>query len=133
MSETRTFQLDKLVRDDIVELTEEAGGSAEYHVVEGEDLIRALIDKLIEEAKELKSSGVTAGELSDMQEVIDQIRENSDISRAELDEAQKAKRERSGGFEKGHFVHTVTLPADSFWANYYAADPIRFPEIIEGD
>ena len=89
----------------------------------------ALVEKLIEEAKELKSAKMSVEEIADLQEIIDQICKNLKISSQELAHVQKAKRDKNGGFENGDFIETVTLPADNKWAKYYAADPDRFPEV----
>jgi predicted house-cleaning noncanonical NTP pyrophosphatase (MazG superfamily) len=125
----RTFKLNKLVRDKIVQLHFDTGGEVKYKTLEGEELNQALVRKLTEEAAELRNSELSVGELADLQEIIDQLAKNLGITEEELAAKQKAKREKTGGFEKGHFVDTVTLPADNKWADYYAKDPTRFPEM----
>jgi predicted house-cleaning noncanonical NTP pyrophosphatase (MazG superfamily) len=125
----RTFKLNKLVRDKIVQLHLDMGGGVEHKTLKGTELNEALVQKLIEEAVELKNSELSAGELADLQEIIDQLAKNLGITEEELAAKQKAKREKTGGFEKGHFINTVTLPADNKWADYYAKDPTRFPEV----
>lgn len=124
----RTFRLNKLVRDKIVEHHQHMGGKVVQRRLRGNELIIALADKLIEEAKELKKDP-TADEIADVHEVLRQIATERGISEADIAEAQERKREKNGGFEKGNFIETVTLPADNAWAEYYAADPKRFPEI----
>jgi predicted house-cleaning noncanonical NTP pyrophosphatase (MazG superfamily) len=127
----RTFKLNKLVRDKIARSTQEQGGTVDYRTLKNKELTEALLTKLIEEANELKTSDFTVGELADLQELIDALIEHLGISKTELANNQKKKRNRNGGFKKGHFIDTVTLPADNKWAKYYAADPKRFPEIKE--
>lgn len=124
----RTFRLNKLVRDNIVALNESQGAQVEYKVLEGQELQAARLDKLQEEANELRE-GVTAKELADLQELLDTIAEGEGISREEIDEEKEEKRVKNGGFRAGHFVLSITLPDDSEWINYYAANPERFPEI----
>jgi len=125
----RTFKLNKLVRDKIVASTEEQGGTVDYKSLNGKELNKALVDKLIEESKELKSEVLSAEELADLKEIIEQIAKNLKITDKELDDAQAKKRAKNGGFTKGHYVKTLTLPAGNQWSDYYAADPKRFPEI----
>lgn len=126
---SRTFRLNKLVRDKIVRHSINMGGQVKYTTLTGNKLNQALIQKLIEEAKELKSSAVSAAELADLQEILDQLAKNLKLSPAELKKLQSKKIAENGGFAKGHYIKTVTLAADNKWAQYYAADPQRFPEI----
>ncbi len=125
----RTFKLNKLVRDKIVASTEAQGGEVKYKTLGGEKLTQALVTKLVEESKELQTSELSAGELADLKEIIEQIARNLKITDKQLTGAQAEKRARNGGFTKGHFIDTLTLPADNKWAKYYAKDPKRFPEI----
>lgn len=69
----RTFQLNKLVRNKIVQFTLDWGGSVRFKKLENDDLNEALVDKLIEEAGELKKSGLSVDEIADLQEIIDQL------------------------------------------------------------
>ena len=128
---TRTFKLNKLVRDKIVQSTEAQGGEVNYKKISGKELTDALVAKFIEETEELQASKLSADELADLSEIIEQIAKNLKITDEELAAAQAEKRAQTGGFTKGHFVDTVTLPADNKWAKYYAADPKRFPEAKE--
>lgn len=126
---TRTFRLNKLVRDNIVQLHLDMGGEVKYKTLAGKKLTKALLTKITEEANELKTSDLSAGELVDIKEIIEQIAENLRITDKKLTKAQAKKRAKNGGFAKGHFIDTVTLPANNKWAKYYAADPKHFPEI----
>jgi len=130
MSEKRTFRLDKLVRDKIVEGHGKIGGSADYEVLEAERLRDALIDKLHEELSELKyGQDIDLTELADIREIIDAIALASGHRKVDLEAEQYDKRKRVGGFTAGHFVKTVTVPANSELAEYYASDTERFPEV----
>lgn len=97
-------EFNKLVRDNIPSRVEENGEIAQTVAITGDDLLRALRDKLIEESFEaLDAAGKDSiiAELVDVSEVVDGILSQVGISKAELIEKQKAKREKSGGFEKG--------------------------------
>ena len=126
---TRTFKLNKLVRDKIVESTESMGGTVKHRELKGKELTNALIEKLIEESHELKKNGLTVEELADIKELLIAMRENLKAHAGELEDMRRKKAAKNGRFKKGHFIDTVTLPADNIWAKYYAADPKRFPEI----
>jgi predicted house-cleaning noncanonical NTP pyrophosphatase (MazG superfamily) len=126
---TRTFKLNKLVRDKIVENTQAQGGTVKYEQLKGKELTGALVAKLIEEAQEMKKSGLTAEELADIKEVLIALRENLKIHAGELEDIRRKKATTNGRFKEGHFIHELSLPADNKWAKYYAADPERFPEL----
>jgi predicted house-cleaning noncanonical NTP pyrophosphatase (MazG superfamily) len=71
---TRTFKLDKLVRDKIVESTEAQGGVVKYEQLKGAKLRRALVEKLIEETQELKMKGsLSSDELADIKGVLKMV------------------------------------------------------------
>jgi predicted house-cleaning noncanonical NTP pyrophosphatase (MazG superfamily) len=129
MTKTRTFKLNKLVRDKIVESTEAQGGMVKYEKLQGKKLTQALVNKLIEESQELKNSNLSAEELADIKELLIALRENLKIHAGELEDKRRQKAAANGRFKQGHFIHELTLPADNKWAKYYAADPKRFPEV----
>ncbi len=126
----RTFQLNKLVRDGIVDDTIAQGGKVESRLLSSATLDQALIAKASEELEELTKE-ITAEELADLYEVLGQIATNNGISAIEITEAQEKKRRQVGGFTNGDYIETVTLPENSEWSEYYANDPDRFPEIKE--
>jgi predicted house-cleaning noncanonical NTP pyrophosphatase (MazG superfamily) len=128
---TRTFRLNKLVRDKIIEYNIGYGGKVQYKTLRGEKLNNALVVKLVEEAKELQSGELSAEELADLKEIIEQIAENIKISIEEIETIQKMKKTKNGAFKKGYFIEELTLPAEHKWALYYASDPERFPEISQ--
>ena len=126
---TRTFKLNKLVRDNIVSINLGFGGTIKYHTLTGKKLTKALLTKLIEEANELKASDLSVGELADLQELVDALADHLGVNKKDLAIRQAEKRQANGPFKKGHFIDTLTLPADNRWVKYYAADPKRFPEV----
>jgi predicted house-cleaning noncanonical NTP pyrophosphatase (MazG superfamily) len=125
----RTFRLNKLVRDKIVEFNVGYGGLVKYKTLKGEELNNALVAKLIEEAKELLGAKLSAEELADIREIIDQLAKNLKISKEELKKLQTKKNVKNGAFKKGHFIEHLSLPNDHKWAKYYASNPDRFPEV----
>jgi predicted house-cleaning noncanonical NTP pyrophosphatase (MazG superfamily) len=128
MNETRTFVLDKLVADGIVESTEKQGGIVNYEVLEGQALLDALVNKLAEEIAEYKESR-DPKELAQVHAVFRELVTRLGMTIDELDDLESRNQDKIGGFKMGHYVHTITLPANNKWAEYYAADPTRFPEI----
>lgn len=128
MTSYRTFRLNKLVRDKIIDLTLEYGGKVRARKLSGKELNQALIQKLIEEAHELARAEISVGELADLQEIIDQLSKNLGISKTELEDTRARKLKKAGGFNNGDFIDTLSAPADNEWADYYGSDPRRFPE-----
>lgn len=129
VSGARTFRLNKLVRDKLVQINLDMGGEVDFKILGSDKLNQALVQKLIEEARELKNSELSAEELADLQEILDQLIRNLKVSKAEIKSIQAKKNVKNGGFKNGHYIKTLTLPADNKWAKYYAADPQRFPEV----
>lgn len=152
MSATRSFELNKLVRDRIPEMHEAIGGLAIYELLEGKDKLWALHAKLKEELAELEQNQeLDINELADVLEILVALNNESGLEdpleyvqkvealrkRAEgagcvndeLEMTRQKKRQQRGGFDLGYFVTVVEVPADSWLADYYASDPERFPEI----
>lgn len=127
----RRFQLNKLVRDNIVEDMQRLGQKVEYCELNQEEYLQALQGKLIEEAREisLADPGDALKELADVQEVIDQLTKEFGADKQQLQELQAKKNSKAGSFQKKLYVKTVTLKDDDPWAEYYAKDPDRFKEI----
>jgi predicted house-cleaning noncanonical NTP pyrophosphatase (MazG superfamily) len=126
----KKFKLDKLVRDKIVQIHYDLGGSADYRVLENDtEYLKSLQQKLIEEASEIKTTDPekVLAEITDLQEIIDCMIVAIGKSKEDVTKAQTKKRKASGSFKKRLFVNTVTLPDDEYWAHYYEKDPKRFP------
>lgn len=129
MSKTRTFKLNKLVRDKIVADHLANNAQVKHYQLSKPQKRHALLNKLIEEAKECQDSDEMLSELADMQEVLDQLAKDAGITKSQIGVEQVDKRAKNGGFKDGYFIDTETWPADHKWAKYYASDPKRFPEV----
>ena len=94
----------KLVRDSIPDIIEQGGESVNIGLLSGGELMKALKDKLIEEAFEVLDAAdqeSLIGELADVSEVIDGILHHLNITRDDLEEKKKSKQNRVGGFKDG--------------------------------
>lgn len=136
MSEKVTHRLDKLARDKIVEKHQEIGGSVDYEILKGRELLAAQVKKLQEEVAEIVDEFETTGkvgvdELSDARSLLEAINETQGRTLTELHAHQYDKQKRVGGFAAGHYIHTASVPKDSELAVYYAADPERFPGVSD--
>ncbi len=129
MSGQRTFRLNKLVRDEIVPDIIRGGGEVvRVQLQTREQKRQALLAKIVEEAQEFGVSS-TVSEVADLQEAVDQLVANEGFTPEEVRQKQDEKREKVGGFGRGYFIETVTLPDDNQWVPYYAADPEKYPEV----
>lgn len=122
---TRTFQLEKLVRDRIIQDHVAEGAQVAFRRLTKEEKIQALAAKIIEEVSE----GTDVSELADAQEALDQLIVEKGLTKDEVAAAQAEKRGRNGGFKNGDFIETETWPADHEWAEYYGNEPERFKEV----
>ena len=125
---TRTFRLNKLVRDNIVGQHMEQGGEVEHRMLDPAAKQEESIKKIGEELLEFAQTGELS-ELADAQAVLDQLVEDAGFSQEELEAEKRRKEELNGGFKNGDFIETETWPADHKWAKYYAKEPNRFPEV----
>jgi predicted house-cleaning noncanonical NTP pyrophosphatase (MazG superfamily) len=125
----KTFKLQKLVRDKIVQDHLDLGGKVIFKRLSKKEKRQALANKLIEEAKELKSSEEILEELADVQEVIDQLANDAGVTKAQITTVQKKKRAKNGSFKNGDYIEQETWPEDHKWAKYYANEPQRFIEM----
>lgn len=118
---TRTFRLNKLVRDGIVPEMIATGQKPSHYVLSSEEMKSALNAKLIEEAQE--------GDLADLLEVIEAKANTEGKTFDDIRLEQLAKREKMGGFAIGVYVGDLTLNDGDKWIEYYASHSDRFPEI----
>lgn len=97
-------EFNKLVRDKVSSNIELGGEIVNKVQLSGEFLMRALREKLVEEAFEVLDAidkDSIIGELADVSELIDSILSKIDVSRDVLEQRQKQKREKAGGFNDG--------------------------------
>jgi len=129
---SRTFRLDKIVRDGIVQSHIDEGGSCETRELSKHELAIATDAKITEELEELRASkSRSVGEYGDVVETLLHDAELAGHSREKVFEAMAAKTERIGSFSTNTYVETVTVPEKSWLAEYYGSNPERFPEIDE--
>ena len=89
----------KLVRDKIVEIIEEKGEKAVFHIADEAEYWEKLQEKLKEEVDEfIKDSSI--GEIADILEVIDAICEFKNFDKTELEIVKNKKSEDRGKFKK---------------------------------
>jgi len=126
-----TFKFNKLVRDKIIEHQLASGAKPHYHLLNDRQHKAELVNKIIEEAQEilLASADDVAGEIADVQQAIDDLKEKFGLSDLDIAQAQKAKHDSNGSFKKGIFIDDVEVAENDEWVAYYRKNADRYPEI----
>lgn len=92
----------KLVRDRIPEIVAAEGGQQNVRVLNDDEYARALLDKLVEEANELRAvtDSATLEEAADVYEVLLAILARHELDADDLPRAAASKRQERGGFDQ---------------------------------
>lgn len=131
----RTFRFNKLVRDEIASHILANGGEVNSRSLTDTEMVIALKQKLIEEAKELYSASKKddlVSEMADIAEIKQAIQEITAISEEEIISARAMKNKKNGAFNKRIFIENVTFPDDPVkypWLKYYLDHPDQYPEV----
>ena len=102
----KTITYHKLVRDRIPEIIEKDGKQCVCSILSEEDYIRMLDQKLDEELKEYQESK-SMEELADLLEVIRSVVLARGSSMEELEQIQREKAEKRGGFDRRILLEKV--------------------------
>ncbi|MGM0380981.1 MAG: nucleoside triphosphate pyrophosphohydrolase [bacterium] len=98
---------DKLVRDRIPQIIENAGKQCVTHEVsEGEEKSEYLVQKIEEELEEYKESGEKE-ELADLLEAFYALIEIEGVEMDELERIRRKKKDKRGGFDEGIILEQV--------------------------
>lgn len=106
-------EFNKLVRDKIPALIRERGERIESITLKGDALVKALRQKLVEEAFEALDAATgndLLGELADVQEVLMALICALNLDPSTVDQERLRKRKRRGGFEDGLMLLTTAAP-----------------------
>lgn len=96
----------KLVRDGIPSIIRQDGKTPHTHIANGDELEKALLEKLLEEANEFQSSNDPA-ELADIQEVVSALASYYGITPQELEAKRRHKADERGTFSQGIILEYV--------------------------
>lgn len=102
----------KLVRDKIPELLDKNGGETETKILDDEEYIKCLYEKLKEECAEVigaTSRGDLIEELADLSEVILSLTKAKNIDMEEIESTRIEKREKRGGFGSKIFLKSSNI------------------------
>lgn len=90
---------DKLIRDKIPEIIENAGKKYQIHKADDQEYLDKLLLKVEEELAEFKEDPSIA-EMADIFEVLDAVIDYFNFDREEIEKYQLEKRKERGGFKK---------------------------------
>lgn len=90
---------EKLVRDKIPEIIKKVGKKANTRTAQDLEVKQLLLEKIVEEAKELRESG-DHEEIADMMEVIDALLKFENISKEDIEKIRIKKAKEKGSFDK---------------------------------
>jgi predicted house-cleaning noncanonical NTP pyrophosphatase (MazG superfamily) len=129
----KKYKFAKLVRDNIVKDIQKIGNRPIYKVLNDDEYISELLKKLLEEANEITSSpkDELLGELSDIQEIIDNLIVALNISKHDLQAAQDKKNSKAGSFKEKLYIDYVETDSESEWGKFYSKNSHKYPEIKE--
>jgi len=102
-------QYNKLVRDRIPDIIHNQGGVPKIRILDDENYIAALNQKLQEEVAEYFEAH-DVGELADVAEVILAIAAHQGISVETFEEIRQKKREERGGFQGRTYLEEIERP-----------------------
>jgi predicted house-cleaning noncanonical NTP pyrophosphatase (MazG superfamily) len=96
----------KLVRDKIPTIIGANGSVAHTKILNDDDYLEALKNKLVEEAIEVKQTPVPE-ELADVMEVVYAIAKQLNISLSEIEKLRQNKNKTNGSFDNHIFLRSV--------------------------
>jgi predicted house-cleaning noncanonical NTP pyrophosphatase (MazG superfamily) len=125
------FKFNKLVRDKIVEQQIASGAQPHYYKLNNKQHGEELIKKIAEEAEEIANAKPCemAAEIADVQQAIDDLKRELNLTNQDISKAQEIKNKKSGPFRKGIFVDYIEIGEDNEWVPYYRKNADRYPEI----
>ena len=103
----------KLIRDNIPEIIEKTNKPFQTHILNEQEYITYLKEKLFEETKEVEEASTKEdmiGELADVLEIVDALASQYEITPKELQEKKDKKAAKNGKFDKKLFLEYVIEP-----------------------
>lgn len=132
MTQRYRFKVDKLIRDKLPDIMRKDGIFAFARVMETDEYVKRLKDKLLEEAKEVveaRNRSAIKEELADLLEVIHALSLAQGLSYQECEDARLKKKDKKGGFERCIYNAYVEMDSDNKSIGYYQARPDEYPEV----
>lgn len=132
MTKRHRFKIDKLIRDKYASMNRGARAKALTRVMEHDEYVQRLKDKLFEEAHEVRNASSAKEikeELADVYEVIITIASVHGIEFQDIIKEAERKRLEKGGFDGKIYMEYLELKQDHHDLWYFKANPKKYPEI----
>ncbi len=126
------FKINKLIRDKIPEIIASNSVKIVSRVMDRDEYVQKLNDKLIEEAIEVadsKTKEEITEELADLLEVMLSIAKIHEIDFVEIQKTSEEKRIKNGGFECRVYADFVEMGHDNPKVPYYKNNKDKYPKI----
>jgi predicted house-cleaning noncanonical NTP pyrophosphatase (MazG superfamily) len=132
MTQTHSLKIDKLIRDKIPEIMRVSGIEVFERVLENDEYLKRLKDKLVEEAKEVLSAGSKkeiCEELADVLEVMLALLKIYGLEFEHIIQKAEQKRAERGRFENRTYIDSIKIKASHPNLSYYRSRPDKYPEV----
>lgn len=97
----------KLVRNKIPDIIKADGQVPTTRILNEDEYKKSLLNKLVEEAREVLESNGSIEELADVMQVLADIRQEFNIAGADIESARISKEAKRGGFDQRIFLEQV--------------------------
>jgi predicted house-cleaning noncanonical NTP pyrophosphatase (MazG superfamily) len=127
------FIVKKLVRDGVPSAITSSGGIVRVrNVINYEEVVTLLKEKIIEEANDLSNSGESKllSYIIDLYDVLEMLIKVGGFSEKEIEKARNIKSEKYGTFENFTVLEEADIK-DPYWIEYYRSRPNKYTEIKE--
>lgn len=131
MAETKTFYIQKLVRDKMQSQLEAENASCVSKTLSDSEYSLELKKKVVEEAREVSSATTRENlieEVADVFEVLEALIKLENISKEEITAYRIKKNDGWGKFEKRLWIETITAPINSEECEYLSRQPDKYKE-----
>jgi predicted house-cleaning noncanonical NTP pyrophosphatase (MazG superfamily) len=133
MTKIHKFRFEKLVRDKAPVIMRSEGIASDMRIMEHEEYVSKLKDKILEEAKEVSeaSHDELLEELADVLEVIHCLARASGFAVDDIERERVSKFEKRGGFEEKIYISHVTTERGGRLFDYMRSNPEKYEEVIQ--
>jgi predicted house-cleaning noncanonical NTP pyrophosphatase (MazG superfamily) len=132
MTQTHSFKIDKLIRDKIPEIIRESGIEVFERVLEKDEYLKRLKDKLVEESEEVLSAcskKEICEELADVLEVMLALIKIYGLEFENITQKAEQKRSEKGGFNNRIFLDFIKIETTHQSLSRYRSRPDKYPEV----
>jgi diadenosine tetraphosphate (Ap4A) HIT family hydrolase/predicted house-cleaning noncanonical NTP pyrophosphatase (MazG superfamily) len=128
----KRFRVEKLIRDHLPEIMHTHGVTVHHRLMNDEEFIARLKDKILEEAEEVKQASNAKEmieELADLLEVVYALALATGTSLDKIEQQRMEKRKAKGGFDRKVYHYHTDIPEDHPFIHYYLEKPEKYPPI----